>query len=103
DKIFEYDISTNQHNYETVKLKGRITPDNNVNFLKLDRNQIMILDALMKHGGYNKKYYDTLNKNIVRYSEHAGFFDVRNKVIHNIIVSGNTLRIDRGDEEIFLP
>lgn len=100
DKIFEYDISTK----ETLNLKGRIsTNSSSTSFLKLDRNQIMILDALMRHGGYNKKYYDTNNKNIVRYSEHAGFLDVRNKIVHNIIVSGNTLRIDRGDEEIFLP
>lgn len=100
DKIFEYDITTK----EVLNLKGRISTNTNLtNFLKLDRNQIMILDALMRHGGYNKKYYDTDNKNIVRYSEHAGFLDVRNKVVHNIIVSGNTLRIDRGDEEIFLP
>lgn len=99
DKIFNYDITTE----EIVKLKGNVTTANTGKFLKLDRNQIMILDALMKHGGYNKKYYDTQNRNIVRYSEHAGFLDVRNKVVHNIIVSGNTLRIDRGDEEIFLP
>ena len=63
----------------------------------------MIIDALMKHGGYNKKYYDMKNSNIARYSEHAGFLDVRNRIIYNIVVSGNTLRVDRGDEEIFLP
>ena len=57
----------------------------------------------MKHGGYNKKYYDMIKRNVTRYSEHAGFFDIRNKIVHNVIVSGNTLRIDRGDEEIFLP
>lgn len=99
DKIFSYDISIK----ETLNFESKITSKNFNYYLKLDRNQIMILDALMRHGGYNKKYYDTNNKNIVRYSEHAGFLDVRNKLIHNIIVSGNTLRIDRGDEEIFLP
>lgn len=101
DKIFDYNISTKN----TLKLEARITENETMsaNFLKLDRNQIMILDALMRHGGYNKKYYDTNNKNIVRYSEHAGFLDLKNKIVHNIIVSGNTLRIDRGDEEIFLP
>jgi hypothetical protein len=100
DKIFEYDISVDH----IVKLKARVKHEKSgQNFLKLDKNQIMILDALMKHGGYNKKYYDRNNKNIVRNSEHAGFLDIRNKIVHNIIVSGNTMRVDRGDEEIFLP
>lgn len=88
---------------DTVELIGRIKKKNNKKYLKLGKNQIMILDALMKHGGYSKKYYDTNNENITRYSEHAGFIDLKSKQINNIIVSGNTLRVDRGDEEIFLP
>lgn len=99
DKIFLCDISTK----EIVNLQASMSVIGSSNYLKLDKNQLMILDALMRHGGYNKKYYDTEKTNVVRYSEHAGFIDVRNKIVHNIIVSGNTLRIDRGDEEIFLP
>lgn len=103
DKIFEYNIATydqmrligNTIYYDDEKLKTK--------YIKLEKNQLMILDALMKHGGYNKKYYDTHNKNITRYSEHAGYLDIKQKNINNIIVSGNTLRVDRHDEEIFLP
>lgn len=87
----------------TIELVGRIKNKNKKKYLKLGKNQIMILDALMKHGGYSKKYYDTRNENIIRYSEHAGYIDIKGKEVNNIIVSGNTLRVDRGDEEIFLP
>jgi hypothetical protein len=45
DKIFEFDITTK----ETLNLKGRMTILNSATFLKLERNQIMILDALMRH------------------------------------------------------
>ena len=99
DKIFNYNITINTK----LNLIGRIKLKEKEQYLKLEKNQLMILDALMKHGGYNKKYYDLEKKNLIRYSEHAGFFDIRENIIHNIIVSGNTLRVDRGDEEIFLP
>jgi len=84
--------------------KNKIVDDiDNTQYLKLEKNQIMILDALMKHGGYTKKYYDSEKTNLVRYSEHAGFLEIKDKHVYEIIVSGNTLRIDKGDEEIFLP
>jgi hypothetical protein len=98
-KIFNFELSQDT----SIGLIGRVKTKDKITYLKLDKNQIMILDALMKHGGYNKKYYDMIKRNVTRYSEHAGFFDIRNKIVHNVIVSGNTLRIDRGDEEIFLP
>jgi hypothetical protein len=71
-------------------------------YVKLDKNQILILDALMKHGGYDKKYIDTIN-NVYRYSEHMGLLDFSNSKVNKIIISGNTNRIDEGDEEIYLP
>lgn len=100
EKIFNYDLF--QSNENILKISGRIKIKKNKKFLKLDKNQIMIFDALMRHGGYNKKYYDDA-QGTTRYSEHAGFIDIRERTVHNIIVSGNTLRVDRGDEEIFLP
>lgn len=100
EKIFNYEIKKDDL---PIKLHGRIRTGDNIVFLKIERNQIMILDALMKHGGYTKKYVDVENKNVFRYSEHAGVLDIKNKLIDKIIVSGNTLRVDRGDEEIFLP
>jgi hypothetical protein len=101
EKLFNYNMPADT----SIKLSGRLKINSvkNINFLKLEKNQLMILDALMRHGGYNKKYHDSKKKDIIRYSEHAGFLDVRDAIIHNVIVSGNTLRVDRGDEEIFLP
>lgn len=99
DKIFDFDT----HKYDPMRLMGTTIYNKQLQYLKIEKNQLMILDALMKHGGYNKKYHDTLHTNITRYSEHAGYFDIKRKNIDNIIVSGNTLRVDRGDDEIFLP
>lgn len=98
-KIFNYVVNVSSQ----ITMKGIVETQHNTIFLKLSKNQLMILDALMKHGGYNKKYYDHKKENVLRYSEHAGFFDIRNNMLQNIIVSGNTMRVDRGDEEIFLP
>jgi hypothetical protein len=86
-----------------IKLNARIKIKNNNKYLKLDKNQLMILDALMKHGGYNKKYYDSINNNLIRYSEHAGYIDIKGNNVNNVIVSGHTLRVDVDDKEIFLP
>jgi ferredoxin len=99
DKIFKYYIPLNKR----INFESRLELKNNAYYLKIDKNQLMILDALMKHGGYTKKYYDTQKRNIFRYSEHAGYFDIRMKNVENIIIQGNTVRVDRGDEEIFLP
>lgn len=100
DMLFNY-----QYNISNlpIKIVGRVRQGKSKQYVKLHKNQIMIMDALMKHGGYNKKYYDMGKSNIIRYSEHFGFFDIRDKFVQNIIVSGNTLRVDRHDEEIFLP
>lgn len=86
-----------------LKIEAAKYTINNRTYLKLERNQIMILDALMKHGGYVKRYNDLKYVHKYKYSEHAGQFDIRNNEVYNIIVSGKTMRVDRGDEEIFLP
>lgn len=75
---------------------------NEKEYVMIERNQMLILDALMIHGGYAKKYID-LEKNFSRYSEHAGFLDFEGDSLSKIIVSGKTNRIDEGDEEIYLP
>ena len=74
--------------------------ESHIRYIKVKSNQIMILDALMKHGGYTKKYS---HKNIFRYSEHAGILDIHLNGLDKIIVSGNTARVDKKDEEIYLP
>jgi len=72
-----------------------------VPYVKIDKNQFMIMDALMKHGGYTKKYID--KKKVYRYSEHAGILDFNSKGLDRIIISGKTSRVDKGDIDIFLP
>lgn len=71
-------------------------------YVMIERNQILILDALMIHGGYIKKYVD-VNENLSRYSEHAGFLDFENNSLSKIVVSGKTTRVDKEDSEIYLP
>lgn len=72
-------------------------------YLKIDKNQLMVLDALMKHGSYDKKYPDPKSKKKFRYSEHAGLLDFNHIELEKILVSGKTNRVDVDDDEIYLP
>jgi hypothetical protein len=81
----------------------RIIEKSGLRFLKIDTNQLMILDALMEHGGYTKKYHDPNDVLNPRYSEHAGMLDFDNKTLEKILVSGKTFRSDNYDKDIFLP
>jgi len=84
------------------KIKGiKIVKKNKV-YLKLDKNQLFIMDALYEHGSkqiYKDKHHDT----IFKYSEHSGLLDFNDKGLEKIIVSGKTTRIDKDDDEIYLP
>ena len=72
----------------------------NQKYMKIDRNQMLIIDALLTHGGVSKKYFADGES---KYSEHAGLLDFNQDGLERIIVSGKTSRSDSGDEEIFLP
>lgn len=96
---FEYDDDKK----EILRIDGILYEINDLKYLRIDTNQIMIMDALMVHGGYGKKYVDKNNRTIYRYSEHAGLIDFNDKTIEKIIISGKTSRVDEGDEEIYLP
>lgn len=74
---------------------------NDKRFMKITRNQLQILDALMSDGGYVKKYLDTHRK--LRYSEHFGMLDFNEDGLEKVIVSGRTERVDEDDHEILLP
>lgn len=87
----------------TIKYESDIYEQDNMKYLKLETNQLMIIDALMRHGGYTKKYNDKKQKDVYRYSEHAGLLDFNDNGLDKIIISGKTSRIDKGDEEIYLP
>ena len=96
-------INKNELNKRIIKFNSDIYVVHNIQHIKITRNQIMIMDALMKHGGYTKKYIDKKHKNVFRYSEHSGLLDFNKNGLDKIIISGKTERVDRGDEEIYLP
>jgi len=70
-------------------------------YIKIKRNQLLLLDALLYDGGYNKKYIDRSNN--IRYSEHSGHLGLNETSIDRIIVSAKTTREDTDDKEILLP
>lgn len=76
---------------------------NRKQYAVIERNQLLILDALMINGGNVKKYVDPYDKSIKRYSEHAGVLDFEDGVVDKIVVFGSTNRVDDGDDEIFMP
>lgn len=100
DTIYRFDPSP--RSIERIKYGSNFYTIEDARYFKLDRNQIMILDALMEHGGHSRKYIDK-NKKIYRYSEHAGLLDFNHFGLEKIIISGKTNRVDKGDEDIFLP
>lgn len=104
-EIFMDYIYTFRYNEKKVKLKleGEMYTKDSLKFIKVDRNQIMIMDALMRHGGYTKKYIDSKNPSVYRYSEHSGLIDFNDTGVDKIIISSRTNRVDKGDEEIYLP
>jgi len=87
---------------EKTKMILKKVREQNNDYVMMDKNQILILDALMIHGGYKKRYTDKLSE-AVRYSEHAGLLDFDENVLSKIVVSGTTTRVDAGDDEIYLP
>lgn len=80
-----------------------ITKSNKKKYLKIKRNQLLILDALLNDGGYIKKFIDKSNH--VRFSEHSGHLGLSNSYssIDRIIVSAQTTREDNDDLDILLP
>lgn len=100
DMIY-FDVSKKKCN-SRLRVKCDVISKNNVAYVKLEKNQIMIMDALMYHGGYTKKYANS-SDNMFRYSEHAGILDFEGRFLDKIIVSGRTERIDKGDDDIYLP
>lgn len=74
-----------------------------IQYLKIERNQMEVMDALMIHGGYDKKYVDKKNLNKFRFSEHAGLLDFDFKGLDRLLVSMKVNRVDKTDDEIFQP
>ena len=103
DYIYRFVNNLNEISSQAVtRVKGEHITKDNKKMLKLDRNQILIMDALMWHGG--KKFYkDCKNNNIYRYSEHYGLLDFNNSGLDKIIIFANTNKVDPIDDDIYLP
>lgn len=101
DTIYRYVVK--RDNKKISKINGSKYVIKDKTYLKVNRNQLLILDSLFEHGS-KKLYLDkTRKKTLFRYSEHVGLLDFSDNILQKIIVYGDTNRVDDGDEEIFLP
>ncbi|QKF93879.1 hypothetical protein QKU48_gp0421 [Fadolivirus algeromassiliense] len=101
DFIYRYSNNIRPSKNIIARINGIKVVRSNKKYLKITRNQILIMDALMEHGGF-KVYGDRKNQ-LYRYSEHAGLLDFNNSGLEKIIISGNTTRVDANDDDIYLP
>jgi hypothetical protein len=69
-------------------------------YIKIKRNQLLILDALLDDGG--NKIYKGKNKKYF-FSEHFGMLDINKNGLDKLIVSAKTERIDEDDGDIYFP
>lgn len=69
-------------------------------YIKLTRNQLNVLDALLYSGG-DKNIYEI--KHNFYFSEHFGLLDFNTKRLKTILIDANTRRIDSQDNTILLP
>jgi hypothetical protein len=102
EQIYKF-LPYRRKNERTIKFESTSYTVNDLEYIKFTRNQLLILDALLYHGGKTKKYADSNNKNIFRYSEHAGLIDFNKYGVDKILISGKTSRVDEGDNDIYLP
>jgi hypothetical protein len=74
-------------------------------YIKIDKNQFQILDALMMQGA--KKIYehkDTDNKISYKYSEHSGTLKLNsNNKLESFLISSESTKINKDDSVIFFP
>jgi hypothetical protein len=69
-------------------------------YIKIKRNQLLILDALLDDGG--NKIYKGKNKKYL-FSEHFGMLDINKKGLDKLIISAKSERIDDDDDDIYFP
>lgn len=77
-----------------------IIKSNKKSLIKLNRNQLLILESLLESG--SKKIFMDKNKKF-RFSEHSGYLNINNNTIDSIIVSTLSNREDPFDPSILLP
>jgi hypothetical protein len=83
------------------RVSGKIYRRDKKKMIKLTKNNLMVLDAVMNQGGYTKKYEDKSKR--LRYSEHLGMLDFNNKGLERIIISAIPSLEYEDDPEILLP
>jgi hypothetical protein len=91
-------LSGNQIKLPTLAYQKR---NGGEKYIKIDKNQLQILDALMYHGGITQKYEDS-NGNF-KYSEHAGLLSFDDSSLQKFVISSSSTRIVNGDPDILLP
>lgn len=115
--ILEHQYKPNKQFIEAIEIKmkkykykrneklarSKIYKVNKMKFIKITKNQILILDALLDHGGFSKKYIDNNDPQLFRYSEHAGLLDFGKCKLKNIIMSANINTTTIYDNEIYFP
>lgn len=101
DFVFRFNTAKRPRKRIIGKLNGELVVKYDKTFMKLDRNQILIMDALLEHGSY--KIYKYKNKKEYKYSEHYGLLDFDNHGLNHFLISGKTTLIDENDNDIFLP
>lgn len=100
DTIYRYQIPMKTQ-MSRLESKSKIFVKNNIKYIKISENQLQIIDALMKHGGYHKRYVDKSNTKLFRYSEHAGFLHFTNNGLDKITISCRSNVVDKDDNEIY--
>lgn len=85
-----------------IKLRGKYYKSGRCAYIKVRANQLLIIDALMEHGGLMQKYKEK-HETGYRFSEHMGELDIDLSGVNNIIVSGKTSRMVKEDTSIYLP
>jgi hypothetical protein len=70
-------------------------------YVKIRANQLMILDALLEHGGIEPKYKNKQHRTLM-YSEHAGMLNFKRNVLSDVIITGITYW-NKNDPEIYFP
>ncbi len=72
-------------------------------YVKINYNQMRIIDALFNDGGKEKKYINFRNKDEHLFSEHSGLLNILDGKFEHFIISAKTDRISDKDKEIYLP
>lgn len=91
---------------QVKKIYSKIFTIEKNKFIKIKRNQLLILDALLSAG--SDKVYKGKKKNKIKnkkyfYSEHFGMLDFNNEGLERLIVSAKSDRIDDDDDDIYFP